>query len=313
MKPSIIFAGTPAFAAVQLKGLLDADMNVIAVYTQPDRPAGRGQKLAMSPVKELALSHNLPVMQPKTLQDGAAQSTMAAFNPDIMVVAAYGLILPKAVLSIPEYGCVNVHASLLPRWRGAAPIQRAILAGDQETGITIMQMDEGLDTGAMLHKVSCAIDKDETAATLHDKLQTLGSSALNTVMLNLAHYMAHGVAQNNDQATYADKINKLEAQLDWHLPADQCVRAIRAYNPVPGAYTWLGDQRIKLYQADTTNRDPKATPGTIITMQDDAVIVAAGEGCVAAQVLQLPGKKPLPAHLSHLTPGQYFGAPTDET
>ena len=292
----MVFAGTPSFAAHILAEMLVAGHNIVAVYTQPDRPAGRGRKPTMSPVKVLALEHNLTVMQPESLRDENSQTALAKLKPDVMVVAAYGLLLPKKVLSIPTMGCINVHASLLPRWRGAAPIQRAILTGDTETGITIMQMDVGLDTGTMLYKLACSIDAIDTAASLHEKLQDLGAKAVTQVMQTLSHYQAHAEVQNDELATYADKISKDEAEINWDQPAIACVRAIHAYNPMPGAFSWLNGERVKIFQAHVVEESSDKEAGTIVNCNDDGIIVATTEGCVAIEKLQLPGSKQLPVN-----------------
>lgn len=231
LKLNIIFAGTPDFAAQHLQALLNSEHNVIAVYTQPDKPAGRGKKLQASPVKQLAEQHNIPVYQPKSLRKEEAQAELKALNADVMVVVAYGLILPEAVLNAPKYGCLNVHGSLLPRWRGAAPIQRSIWAGDQETGVTIMQMDIGLDTGDMLHKVTTPIAADETSASLYAKLAELAPPALLEVLNGLESQAFKAEKQDDALSNYAEKLSKEEAKLDWNLTACQLERNIRAFNP----------------------------------------------------------------------------------
>lgn len=290
----IIFAGTPQFAASALEALLSCQFQVVAVYTQPDRPAGRGMQLTPSPVKKLALQHNIPVLQPLSLKDAAVQQELAAFHADVMVVAAYGLILPKAVLAIPRRGCLNIHASLLPRWRGAAPIQRAILAGDRETGITIMQMDEGLDTGAMLLKKSCAILESDTTQSLHDKLAALGAEAIVEALEQLPNGLLKAVTQDNAQATYAAKISKAEAQLDWSQNAAKLSCAIRAYNPFPGAYSNLNGTAIKIWQTMATDGNDMAA-GTVLEVGKAGIKVACGTGALLLQVLQRPNGKALPA------------------
>lgn len=289
----IIFAGTPHFAASALAALLANDHEIVAVLTQPDRPAGRGMQLAPSPVKQMAVQHGIPVLQPTTLKAVEIQQQLAIFQADVMVVAAYGLILPAPVLHMPRYGCLNIHASLLPRWRGAAPIQRAILAGDAETGIAIMQMDEGLDTGAMLIKNTCAISALDTAQTLHDKLAKLGAEAIVEVLNKLSHGNITGVAQDAAQATYAAKIIKSEAQLDWTQSAKQLDRAIRAYNPVPGAYTKLNGTTIKIWQANESVQ-MQGEPGTVLAINKHDILVACGQGTLKLQVLQRPNGKSLP-------------------
>lgn len=312
----IIFAGTPDFAAVHLQALLASHHQVVAVYTQPDRPAGRGKKLQASPVKQLAVSAGLSVAQPLSLKDPDAQAQLATYDADLMIVVAYGLLLPTAVLQAPRLGCINVHASLLPRWRGAAPIQRAIEAGDVETGITLMQMDAGLDTGAMLAKVQCAITAEDNAATLHDRLAELGPPALLDTLANLSHRQTSAEAQNHDLATYAHKLSKEEAQIDWSLTATELERRIRAFNPFPVAFTLLAGERLRILAAQLAETPHQSAPGTILAVTTDAVIVGCGDGtAMALNVVQLPGKKALKVKdLLHgsaqlFTQGQRLGAP----
>ncbi|MBC2729899.1 methionyl-tRNA formyltransferase [Thiobacillus sp.] len=287
----IIFAGTPPFAAAALNALADAGHDIVLVLTQPDRPAGRGMKLMPSAVKQAALARGLPVSQPPSLKSPEAQTELHAVDADVMVVAAYGLILPQAVLDLPRLGCLNIHASLLPRWRGAAPIQRAILAGDVETGITIMQMDAGLDTGAMLSKTVVPIRDDDTAASLHDVLAAAGASA---IVAALANYPALvPVAQDDAQATYAAKLSKDEAQLDWRQPADALARAVRAYNPAPGAWTQLDGAPLKVWMAATA---PGAgDPGTVLRADAEGLVVACGSGALALREIQPAGSKRMSA------------------
>jgi methionyl-tRNA formyltransferase len=291
----IIFAGTPQFAVSALEALLEKNHEVVAVLTQPDRSSGRGMQLVPSPVKQSALANNLIVMQPPTLKSQEVQRQLAELNADVMVVAAYGLILPLPVLQIPKYGCLNIHASLLPRWRGAAPIQRAILAGDEETGITIMQMDEGLDTGKMLLKTPCHINIFDTAQTLHDKLAKLGAQAITEILSDSKLTGLTGEVQAETQATYAAKLNKLEAELDWTQSAAQILRAIRAFNPAPGAYTYINSIKIKIWQAGEAE-DFKGEPGTITGMNKNGIQVACGKGTVNLQYLQKPNGKSLPSY-----------------
>lgn len=290
----IIFAGTPQFAADALAALLTQSHQIIAVYTQPDRPSGRGMQLTPSPVKQLALQHQIPVLQPPTLKNAEAQQQVQALQADVMIVAAYGLILPKAVLEMPRYGCLNIHGSLLPRWRGAAPIQRALLAGDSTTGITIMQMDEGLDTGAMLLKKTCAIENSDTSQTLHDKLAALGAEAIIEALQQLEKGNLHAQAQDNHAACYAAKLGKAEAQLDWTQSAESLDRAIRAYNPFPGAFATLNGTVIKIWQA-AIRKDRHGAPGTVLEVAKDGVLVACGNGALLLQVLQKPNAKALPS------------------
>lgn len=287
----IIFAGTPQFAASALAALLEQHQ-VVAVLTQPDRPSGRGMQLTASPVKQLALQHGLPVLQPATLKTEEARQTIAELGGDVMVVAAYGLLLPKAVLQIPRHGCLNIHASLLPRWRGAAPIQRAILAGDAETGITIMQMDEGLDTGDMLLKKVCPIAANDTAESLHDKLAGLGAQTIIEALQDLECGKLSAERQDAQLATYAAKLIKSEAQLDWGRDAVQLERAVRGYYPFPVAYGTLGETPIKILRAKLV--EGTGVPGTVIAVDKEQILVACGNGALALQILQKPGGKPLP-------------------
>jgi methionyl-tRNA formyltransferase len=285
----IIFAGTPHFAASALAALLK-EHQVVAVLTQPDRPAGRGMRLAASPVKQLALQHGLPVLQPDTLKTEEIQRVLAALNADVMVVAAYGLILPKAVLQLPRYGCLNIHASLLPRWRGAAPIQRAILAGDKDTGITIMQMDEGLDTGDMLLRNVCPIAANDTGQTLHDKLAELGASSILESLRLLQEHRLVPVSQDSDAACYAAKLAKSEAQIDWRQDARQIERAVRAYNPFPVCHATLNGVMIKIWQAGLC-ADRQDDPGRVLAVDKHGITVACGKDALGLEVLQRPGGK----------------------
>jgi len=300
MKPlNIIFAGTPDFAAQHLQALIDSPHNVIAVYTQPDKPAGRGKKLQASPVKQLAEQHQIPVYQPKSLRKPETQAELAALHADVMVVVAYGLILPQAVLDAPTYGCLNVHGSLLPRWRGAAPIQRAIWAGDKQTGVTIMQMDAGLDTGDMLHKVFCDIDLQDTSADLYHKLAEIAPNALIEVLNHLTDGTFTAEPQDDTQSNYAEKLSKEEAKLDWQLSAAQLERNIRAFNPWPMAYLQLTDeqgnpQTLKVYQA-TVLPSVSQTPGMIISADKNGIQIATADGVLNLLQLQPAGKKPMSA------------------
>lgn len=294
----IIFAGTPQFAVSALAALLK-EHQIVAVLTQPDRPAGRGMQLAASPVKQFALQHGLTVFQPASLKTKEAQRSIAALNADVMVVAAYGLILPKAVLQLPRYGCLNIHASLLPRWRGAAPIQRAILADDKETGITIMQMDEGLDTGDMLLRHVCPIEANESSQTLHDKLAEMGASSILEALRLLQESRLTPIKQDNG-ASYAPKLTKHEAQIDWRQDARQIERAVRAYNPFPVCHARLKGVAIKVWQAalcpDKRGEPDKGKdPGRVIAVDKRGIVVACGKDALRLEVLQRPGGKAQPA------------------
>lgn len=305
----IIFAGTPDFAAKHLQALLDSEHQVIAVYSQPDRPAGRGKKLQASAVKQLAESQQIPVYQPKTLKDTAAQAELAALGADVMVVVAYGLILPQAVLQTPPLGCLNVHGSLLPKWRGAAPIQRSIWAGDHTSGVTIMQMDQGLDTGPILLTRELPIAADETSATLYDKLAKLGPQALVQALEQLPQLQ--GQAQEDKQASYAQKLSKQEARIDWQLSGEQLERNVRAFNPWPISWFELDAGPVKVwhsrYQAMDCSQHP---PGTIIAADKQSIAVATGNGVLHLLELQLAGKKAMPVADILNSRGDWFTAGT---
>jgi methionyl-tRNA formyltransferase len=311
----IVFAGTPDFAAQHLAALLNQNEHkIVAVYTQPDRPAGRGKQLQASHVKTLALLNGIPVYQPASLKTAEAQQELAALKADVMIVVAYGLLLPQTVLDIPPLGCINVHGSILPRWRGAAPIQRAIEAGDKETGVTIMQMDAGLDTGPILLISRCAIDDEETSATLYEKLAKLGPNALQKTLRQLADGTAAPESQDNSQSTYAKKIDKAEAEIDWQENAKIISQRIRGFNPAPVTFTTLNGERVKIWHAlATQNTAANAQPGEIIQAEKDGLIVAAGEGSVVIKIMQMENGKALPVkdilngHASRLTPGTVFG------
>ncbi|MDP2636925.1 MULTISPECIES: methionyl-tRNA formyltransferase [unclassified Pseudoalteromonas] len=307
----IIFAGTPDFAARHLQALIDSEHHVVGVYSQPDRPAGRGKKLKASEVKELALANDLPVFQPASLKNDDALSELSSLNADIMIVVAYGLLLPKAILEAPRLGCLNVHGSILPRWRGAAPIQRAIWAGDDETGVTIMQMDEGLDTGDMLHISRCPIDATETSASLYTKLAELGPTALVETIAKLANGEITPQVQDDTLANYAKKLSKDEANIDWSMDAQQIERNIRAFNPWPVCFTQMGENTVKIYQADVVEQ--QGTPGTILNSDKHGIVVACGTHALKITQLQPQGKKPmavtdfLNGRSDWVTPGSVLG------
>ncbi|WP_282040057.1 methionyl-tRNA formyltransferase [Halomonas alimentaria] len=322
---SVIFAGTPDFAAESLAALLASHHRVIAVYTQPDRPSGRGRKLTPSPVKALALEHDLPVYQPESLKDPETQAELAALDADIMVVVAYGLILPGAVLEAPRLGCLNVHASLLPRWRGAAPIQRAIEAGDAESGVTIMQMDEGLDTGDMLLVRPTPITASTTGGELHDTLATLGGKAIVEALDALAEAGLSATPQPEEGVTYAAKLSKAEAELDFRCPAAELAARVRAFNPWPVAWCAFDGDRLRLLLAETHDLgegEAPAAPGTLLAHDDDALRIACGpEGREVLRVTraQLPGGKALPvaellrARADRFPAGLHLGRHDEET
>ncbi len=292
MKPlNIIFAGTPDFAARHLQALIDSEHNVIAVYSQPDRPAGRGKKLQASPVKALAVEHDIPVYQPQSLRNEEAQTELATLNADIMVVVAYGLILPQVVLDTPKLGCINVHGSILPRWRGAAPIQRALWAGDDATGVTIMQMDIGLDTGDMLLKTHLPIEDSDTSASLYEKLAQQGPTALIKALAGIAEGSLKAEPQDESLANYAEKLSKEEALLNWNKPAVQLWREIRAFNPWPASHFSHMDASIKVWQAEVSPTTSNQSAGTIISADKNGLAIATGDGVLLLKTMQLPGKK----------------------
>lgn len=308
----VIFAGTPAFASVALAALIQSSHQVIAVYTQPDRPAGRGLKLTASPVKELACQHEIPVYQPLSLKDTKEQDNLRLLNADVIIVAAYAMLLPAAVLHIPRFGCVNIHPSLLPRWRGAAPIQRTIYAGDKITGVTIMQMDPGLDTGPILLQKQYVLDPDETSKTLHDKLAKLGADALIDTLNLLEKDKIQPAVQENHLATYAHKICKEEALLDWMRPANELEQEIRAFNPWPVAYTTWQGQNLRIWEARAIAQDHQVSPRTILNAAHNGVDIATGKGVLRLLKVQLPGGKILSvtdfynAKHNELIIGQHF-------
>lgn len=312
----IIFAGTPAFAEHHLRALIASDHDIVAVYTQPDRPAGRGKKLRASPVKVLAESHNIPVLQPLNFKEESDRQTLKAFNADLMVVVAYGILLPKSVLDIPKYGCINVHGSILPRWRGAAPIQRAIEAGDKQSGVTIMQMDVGLDTGDMLLKSYCDIKPEYSSSDLHDRLAEIGPPALLETLSQIEAGSSTPEKQNDDESCYATKISKDEALIDWSTPAESILKKIRAFNPFPVAFSFLGDTRIKIYSAHLESKNASEKAAGSIELNNGRLLVHCGEGAIAIDVLQAPGKKAMDAQaflngLNHTLPANTFGNQTE--
>lgn len=290
----IVFAGTPAFAVPCLQALLQAGHSIVQVYTQPDRPAGRGLKLTESPVKQAAMAAGLAIHQPQTLRNDEEIHFLQALQPDVMVVVAYGLILPPSILAIPRLGCINVHASLLPKWRGAAPIQRALLAGDAQTGISIMQMEAGLDTGPVWLQATCPIQNVETSLSLHDRLADLGAKALLDAMPLIVQVRIKPQVQASTLATYAEKIQKSEALLQWHLPAEQLEKQVRAFNPWPVAYTRLNETILRIWRAEVIKNDMQSLPGTIIQMDQQGVDVATGQGSLRLLEVQLPGGKVSP-------------------
>jgi methionyl-tRNA formyltransferase len=291
----IIFAGTPDFSVPPLQALLDSPHQVIAVLTQPDRPAGRGRKLSPSPVKQLAVKHEIEVLQPLTLRDESVQARIAQLDADLMVVVAYGLILPREVLVMPRLGCLNIHASLLPRWRGAAPIQRAILAGDDETGVAIMQMEVGLDTGPVWHARRVEIGEKETGGELHDRLSELGAKALMETLPMLESGDASPVSQAEDGIVYADKFSKEEGEIDWEMSAQSISRKVRAFNPWPVAWTGFNGNKLRVWQAQERPGDIAGMPGEVIAADKQGIVVQCGSGQLVIEILQLPGKRVMSA------------------
>lgn len=290
----IVFAGTPDFAALHLAALLSSEHDVIAVYTNPDRPAGRGKKLTPTPVKSLALEHDIPVYQPENFKSDEAKQALVDLNADIMIVVAYGMLLPQAVLDTPRLGCVNVHGSILPRWRGAAPIQRSVWAGDAEAGVTIMQMDIGLDTGDMLKIASLPIEATDTSASMYDKLAVLGPEALVDCLADISNGNAQPVKQDDEQATYAKKLSKEEARIDWNDDAAHLERCVRAFNPWPISHFEAADNTIKVWQSRLESQTTDKAAGTILQADKTGIYVATGNGVLVLEKLQVPGKKAMP-------------------
>jgi len=308
----IIFAGTPTFAAHALETLIGVGHEIALVLTQPDRPAGRGMKLNASAVKLLAQEHELALFQPHSLKQPEIHAQLATIGVDVMVVAAYGLILPATVLSIPRLGCLNIHASLLPHWRGAAPIQRAILAGERKTGITIMQMDQGLDTGAILMQQSIPIEHNDTTKTLYDKLAILGAHCIVEVLKLLSNGKLVATPQNEADASYAPKLKKKEAEIDWRLSAERISRSVRAFNPHPGTHSEVHGLPLKILQTRTAARTT-GNPGEILSIGQEGIVVACGKGTLVLEVVQKPGGKKLSVAefiAGHsLQPGDRFTVP----
>lgn len=292
----IIFAGTPEIATVPLQALLQSKHDIIAVYTQPDRPAGRGKKLMPSPVKILALQHNIIVEQPENFKLEEVREKLKSYQADIMIVMAYGLILPASILEAPKHGCINIHVSLLPRWRGAAPVQQAILAGDRETGVTIMQMDNGLDTGAILHQQSCLINEKDTSEIVYKKLAAISSTLLLKTLEDVEEEKLNPVAQNNALATYAHKIEKNDAKINWYETSDMIDQKVRAYYPAPIAFFEWKNERVRIWQGFSIENISDALPGSVIEMNKQGIIIKTSDGAYCITRLQFPGKNPLSAH-----------------
>ena len=286
----IVYAGTPEFAVPALESLLRSEHSLVAVYTQPDRPAGRGRKLQQSPVKKIALEHDLPLFQPASFSDARALDELRACEADLMVVAAYGLLLPAAVLETPRLGCINIHASLLPRWRGASPMQQAILAGDQHSGVTLMKMDEGLDTGAMISSRAVEIDPCWNAANLHDALAPAGAELLMESLGNIEQALQQARVQDESQATYAPRLTKRQAEVDWNKPAEVLLREIRAFNPWPVSYTFIENDNLRLWSARINSHIDPGLPGDVVAHDADGVYVSCGEGILQVTELQFAGR-----------------------
>ena len=310
MSLKIIFAGTPRFAVPTFQALMDSSHRVLAVYTQPDRPAGRGYKVMENPIKTLAKQHAITVIQPIFLRDEEEKKKLVAMSPDVMVVVAYGLILPPLMLNSFRFGCVNIHASLLPRWRGAAPIQRAILVGDRETGVSIIQMDEDLDTGDVLARKSCLILSDDTAANLHDRLSLISTDLLLDLLNKLEKGDVQLEKQDKTLVTYASKIQKREALMNWKKSAAELARQIHAFNPTPVAFTYFLGNSMRIWQAQALNKETDLKPGTLVSMNKKGIYVSTGSGILQIFQVQLPGRRScsandfINAYGNHLIPEQ---------
>ena len=307
----IIFAGTPDFAAHNLKALLTTEHTICAIYTQPDRPAGRGRKLTTSAVKQVALDNNITIEQPESFKQQSDKDTLIAYQADLIIVVAYGLILPQAILDAPPLGCINIHASLLPRWRGAAPIQRAILAGDNKTGICIMQMEAGLDTGPILTQVQCSINDDDTSQQLHDRLAKLGGEILLNSLPNLTTLQAQAVCQHHELSTYAKKLQKIEANIDWKNTAKAIVRQVHAFNPWPIAQTQWKQKTFRVWSAEEIDTPHSSTPGQVIRVDKNGIDIACGQGSLRVTEVQLAGKRVMPVNdflnANVLSTGEHLG------
>lgn len=293
---NIIFAGTPEIATLPLRALIHSHHQVVAVYTQPDRPAGRGKKLMPSPVKTLALQHSIIVEQPENFKSKEAREKLSSYHADIMIVMAYGLLLPTPILETPPYGCINIHVSLLPRWRGAAPVQHAILAGDTETGVTIMQMDKGLDTGTILHQQSCVIHEKDTSDSVYARLAEIASPLLLKTLEDIEKNNLMPVIQNNALATYASKIEKQDAKIDWHEPSDVIDRKVRAYYPVPIAFFEWNNDAVRIWEGYPIKNTSNTLPGNVIECNKQGITFKTRDGAYCITRLQFPGKNPLKAH-----------------
>lgn len=287
----IIFAGTPQIATAPLQALIDSEHDVVAAYTQPDRPSGRGRKLTPSAVKELALKHNIPVEQPLNFKTASSIDTLKHYNADVMVVMAYGIIVPQTVLDTPKHGCINIHVSLLPRWRGAAPIQHAILAGDKISGVTIMQMDSGLDTGDILKQQSCPINPSDTSGDLHDNLAQISPGLLLRTLDDIAKNKLQPTVQHDAGKTYAHKITKADALLQWHESAEKLERMVRGYQPFPVAYFTFNEKAIRVWQASVIKTENKKPAGEILKADKQGLVIQTGKDALRITHMQLPGKK----------------------